>query len=72
MPTQALADSHPDWVIVALCGLDLPTTRKELDNSLAKDPLWCAARAVHAVVTFGMPRSRRPRACTCAALLGML
>lgn len=44
--TQQLLDSQPDWVIVALCGLGLEVTRKELDNSLAKDPLWAELPAV--------------------------
>lgn len=35
-----LVDSEPDWIIVALCGLDEPTTVAELEGSLAKEPVW--------------------------------
>lgn len=43
---QQLADSEPDWIIVALCGLDEPTTVAELEGSLAKEPVWKEMRAV--------------------------
>lgn len=38
-----LADTQPDWIIVALCGLDEPTTVSELEGSLARDPAWWVA-----------------------------
>ena len=37
---RELADSQPHWIIVALCGLDEPTTVAELESSLAKEPAW--------------------------------
>jgi hypothetical protein len=39
-PAERVAASRPDWVLVAPCGLDLPTTRRELGNSLAKEGWW--------------------------------
>ena len=41
---QQLADSCPDWILVAPCGLDLATARGEVDKALAGEPWWCAAQ----------------------------
>ena len=47
---QQLADSCPDWILVAPCGLDLATARGELQKSLAGEPWWCAACRAGVVV----------------------
>lgn len=37
---QQVAGSGADWVVVAPCGLDLATTCKEVETSLAGEPWW--------------------------------
>ncbi|KAJ1623606.1 hypothetical protein T492DRAFT_599438, partial [Pavlovales sp. CCMP2436] len=43
---RALVDSAPDCLIVAPCGLDLATTRKEVKQCLQKETLWFELDAV--------------------------
>lgn len=37
---EQVAESSPDWVVVAPCGLDLPTARGEMQASLAQQSWW--------------------------------
>lgn len=39
VPFSRLVESDPDWIIVAPCGLDLATTRKEM-GPLESHPEW--------------------------------
>ncbi|KAI3423921.1 hypothetical protein D9Q98_009755 [Chlorella vulgaris] len=45
---QQVAGSQPDWIVVSPCGLDLATTRKELDSTLATQAWWQELTAVKA------------------------
>ncbi|KAL4421347.1 hypothetical protein ABPG75_010638 [Micractinium tetrahymenae] len=60
---EQVAESRPDWVVVAPCGLDLATARKEMEASLASQPWWQELPAVKAgrvVVVDGNQMFNRP------------
>lgn len=46
MPPQRLVESSPEWILIAPCGLDLPTTRKEARADMANQSWWPSLPAV--------------------------
>lgn len=46
MPHSRVVEADPDLVIVAPCGLDLDTTRREVQEQLAHEDWWRGLRAV--------------------------
>ncbi|KAL4424860.1 hypothetical protein ABPG77_011110 [Micractinium sp. CCAP 211/92] len=60
---EQVAESSPDWVVVAPCGLDLPTARGEMQASLAPQSWWQELPAVKAgrvVIVDGNQMFNRP------------
>ncbi len=45
MPHSRVVEADPDLVIVAPCGLDLDTTRREVQEQLAHEDWWWVAMA---------------------------